>query len=129
MVVKRKYRKGVCKACGKVFRRDNAGELIKAIHTHYVKAHSTTLSRKIKKGMKKRQQESGNNPAWLTALLTGIFPPANIPMIKSQYKKMTPEERTAAKAMVTGLTMPLGGQASAVASAILRALDIMVEEE
>ena len=59
MAARRKLRVGTCKTCGKTFRRATGGELIKAIHAHYLKAHATALSRRIKRGMAKAKKAVG----------------------------------------------------------------------
>ncbi len=59
MAIARKLRKGTCKLCGKTFRRATSGEFIKAIHAHYMKAHSEAMKRKIKRGMRKAKAIGG----------------------------------------------------------------------
>lgn len=59
MAIATKLRKGTCKLCGKTYRRPTAGELIKAIHAHYIKVHPGSLSRKIKRGMRKAKASTG----------------------------------------------------------------------
>lgn len=58
MATSKKLRKGTCKLCGKTFRRATSGELIKAIHAHYMKVHPSAMSRKIKRGMRKARERS-----------------------------------------------------------------------
>lgn len=90
-----------------------------------MKVHPASLSRRIKKGMKK-SVKTGNNPHFQEAVLSGIFPPANIPALVKQYKAMSPAERTFVKTMVMALTAPVGGIASPVAGVTLKALDLTV---
>ena len=75
MAIQGKLRKGTCKICGKTFRRSTGGELIKAMHAHYVKADPSSLSRRIKNGMKAAKvsnpiliDSAGNSlwsPSWI----------------------------------------------------------------
>jgi len=117
-----------CSRCGKGFRDESKGGLLNKIRTHMWKFHEDWMKRRVKRGLrnaKKLKQELGN-PPWLTAILSGIFPPAAIPSIKSEYQAMTPPQRTAMKQAITALTLPLGGEASAIAAAVMRGLDYMV---
>jgi len=117
-----------CSRCGKGFRADSKGDLLNRIRTHMWKEHEDWMRRRVKSGLRKakKAKEAGSNPAWLNAIMAGVFPPANIPSIKREYGAMSPDQRTAMKQAITALTLPLGGEASAIAAAVMRGLDYMV---
>lgn len=99
MVTKGKLLKGTCKNCGKTFRRKTSGELIKAIHAHYVKVHPQALSRRIKKGMKGGSKIGvKENPAWLPLLLKGIATAATVARLYGALKSKPQYERYAVRA-------------------------------
>ena len=122
--------KAKCSQCGRVFRRRTRTDLLNAIRKHMWKLHADWMRRRIKRGvLKKRKADAlspADNPVWLKALLSGIFPPANIPTIVADYKAMTPEQKTTSKALIRSLTIPVGGEASAIAEVVIKALDMAV---
>jgi hypothetical protein len=115
-----------CSQCALGFRADNKKDLLNKVRNHMWRKHADWMKRKIKQGLKKRRS-AYRNPHLQQALLAGVFPPATIPSLVTQYKAMSPSERNLVRNMVTALTVPVGGEASAIAAVTLKALDIAVE--
>jgi hypothetical protein len=126
VVSKYKYRLK-CSQCNYVARSNNKGEALSLLRKHLWKKHEAWMIKRIKGGLKKRKHVTTSNPHLQQALLAGIFPPANIPAVITQYKAMSPNERNLVKQVVTWLTVPIGGEASAIATVTMRALDMAVQ--
>lgn len=125
--MKYKY-KARCSQCGLGFRSNFRNDLMKRLQKHLWLKHKTWMIKRIKAGLKKRKKANADNPHLQQALLAGIFPPGNIPDLVKQYKAMTPVERSAAKAIVKALTVPVGGGASPIADVALKILDRTVDQ-
>lgn len=82
----------------KCFTRETRTQALNAIRDHLWKNHREWMIRRIKRGRKKSTKVSGyaSNPGWATSLLAGIFPPATIPAVISQWKSFSPAEKVAA---------------------------------
>ncbi|MBA7702946.1 hypothetical protein ES703_111724 [subsurface metagenome] len=119
--------KAKCSQCGRRFFAETRKELLDKLRKHMWLRHADWMKRRIKAGLRKRKQSIGSNPSVLSSILAGVFPPANIPAIVSQYRGMSPAERTLSKTLVASLTVPIGPEASAVAAIVMRALDMAVK--
>ncbi|MBA7550792.1 hypothetical protein ES705_43315 [subsurface metagenome] len=75
----------------------------------------------------KRAEAGSHNPAWFRSIMAGVFPPAVLPGVVSEYRAMSTGERKLLKNVVRALTVPIGAEASAIAEVSLRALDKAVE--
>lgn len=122
--MKYKYR-AKCSQCGLGWRSNFRSDLLGKMRKHMWRKHGTWMRGRIKRGLRKAKKQS--NPTLQTSLLSGIFPAGNIPEIVKRYKAMSPSERNTTRTLLKALTVPVGGEASAVAEVAMRALDMVVD--